>query len=383
MVTPHPFRIDIPQNQLDDLHQRLDSTRWPRQTQTAQDQWQAGVPVDYLRTIIKYWRHEFDWRAQEAQLNELPQYRCRVGDVDVHFVHQPSTHPAAIPLVMTHGWPGSFVEFQKLVGPLTQPERYGGDAADAFHLICPSIPGYTFSSAPESSGWNTQKIARTQLELIKILGYNSYGVQGGDWGSMISSSMARQDPDNCLGLHLNMVVAMPPETANPMEGVTELEQKGLQAMQHWQTEGGGYFRIQATRPETLGFGLTDSPVGLAAWILEKFRDWSDCDGDISNTLDLDQVLTNISLYWFTGSITSAARLYYEEEHSERDFSFISVPTGAALYPAEIFSPPKIWAEKMYNIQHWNRYQRGGHFAAMEVPDLLLEDVRTFFRPLRK
>ena len=199
---------------------------------------------------------------------------------------------------------------------------------------------------------------------------------------MVSSHMARQDPENCIGLHLNMVVALPPQQGDPMEGVTEEELEGIQHLQHWQNEGGGYFRIQATRPNTLGFGLTDSPVGLAAWILEKFRDWSDCGGEISNTLSMDQVLTNISLYWFSGSITSAARLYYEEEHGERDFSYIKVPTAGAIFPRELIKPPRVWADNIYNIQRWTRYDKGGHFAAMEVPDLLVEDIRAFFRSVR-
>ena len=375
------FTIAIADSALEDLHRRLRDTRWPEQMAGSED-WSAGAPLDYVRQVTDYWRDSFDWRAQERQLNELPHYLAEVDGLKLHFVHQPSPHPHAIPLVLTHGWPGSFVEFQRLVGPLSEPEKHGGDAADAFHVICPSLPGYTFSQAPAQGGFNTARIAQLQHQLVRGLGYDRYAVQGGDWGAMVSSAMARQYPQDCLGLHLNMVVALPPQEGDPMQGVDEEEMQDLAAVQHWQSDGAGYFRIQATRPNTLGFALTDSPAGLAAWILEKFRDWSDCDGDIAKTLDLDQVLTNISLYWFTGSITSAARLYYEEERGERDFSPVQVATAGAIFPHELMKPPRAWAEQMYQIERWTRMPKGGHFAALEEPDLLLEDIRTFFRTLR-
>lgn len=377
---PAPFTINIAAEQIEDLHRRLDQTRWPEQG--AGGEWSSGVPADWLREVVRYWRCDFDWQKQQDELNQLPQYSWQCDSGSLHFVHCPSPHTGALPLVLTHGWPGSFVEFQHLVGPLTEPEKYGGDAADAFHVICPSLPGYTFSSPPADKGWNTARIAEQQAALMAQLGYDRYGVQGGDWGAAVSSAMAHIDAQHCIGLHLNMVIAPPPTEGDPMEGLTEQELQNLQRFQHWMGDGNGYFRIQATRPDTLGFGLTDSPAGLAAWILEKFRDWSDCDGEISNTMELDQVLTNISLYWFTGSITSAARLYYEESQDERDLSPIAVPTAGALFPGDIICPPRRWAEKIYNIQQWTQHGRGGHFAAMEVPELLLEDVRRFYRALR-
>lgn len=382
MTQPTRFEIHIEQTAIDDLHQRLRATRLPQQMTGKEDDWTAGTPVSYLQSILDYWLHDFDWRAQENRLNRLPQYLTEVDGIKLHFVHRPSPHQHAVPLVLTHGWPGSFVEFRDLVDALAEPEKHGGDAADAFHVICPSLPGYTFSEAAVEPGMNTAAIARLQRKLVQQLGYDRYAVQGGDWGAAVSAAMARQDPEHCIGLHLNMVIALPPQGDDPMAGVTADEMQGVQDLQHWMTAGNGYFRIQATRPNTLGFALSDSPAGLAAWILEKFRDWSDCDGDIASTLQLDQVLTNISLYWFTGSITSAARLYYEEELAPSDFSPISVPTAGALFPRELVKPPRVWADKIYNIQRWTRYDRGGHFAAMEVPELLLADIRQFFRTVR-
>ena len=375
-----PFTIDVPDAAVNDLKQRLENTRWPQQLDGTA--WTWGTPVEYMKRILDHWLSGYSWRAEEQQLNSFDQFIADKNGARLHFIHQRSEHEHALPLVITHGWPGSVAEFRHVIKPLTQPEQFGADPADAFHVICPSMPGYGFSSAPEEPGCNTRAIAEGQLRLMQALGYERFGVQGGDWGAMVSSAMARLAPERVAGLHLNMVVAVPPAEGDPMAGVLPEEAAGLENLQHWRTEGGGYFRIQATRPHTLGFGLTDSPIGLAAWILEKFRDWSDCDGDIEKSFAIDEVLTNICLYWFSGSITSAARLYYEDEHSERDFSYIEVPTAGALFPREIIIPPRVWAEKLYNIQRWSRYDRGGHFAAFEVPELWLQDVRAFFRDLR-
>ena len=375
-----PFKIRIPEDQLEDLDRRLRHTRFPRQLDPAGHA--SGISADLMAEVVDHWVDAFDWRREESRLNEMPQFTEQIDGINLHFAHIRSPHEGALPLVMTHGWPGSFAEFCRIAPLLTHPEDHGGKAEDAFHLVCPSIPGYTFSSPPVAEGFNTMEAAKVQVELMRRLGYERYGVQGGDWGSVISANIARHVPEQVAGLHMNMPVAFPPpDMDDPMSVVTEEEGAGLAALQHWQTEGGGYFRIQSTRPDTLGFGLTDSPTGLAAWILEKFHAWSDGE-DITETFGLDELLTNICLYWFTGSITSAARLYYEQEHHPVAPTKIRVPTAAAIFPKEIFCPPKAWVEALYNLQRWTKMEAGGHFAAMEQPQALAEDVRAFFAGLR-
>ena len=377
------FRIDIPQSALDALHKRLAETRWPNQISNSD--WSRGTEMEYLQSLCEYWRTDFDWHAVQEKLNAIPQVLVSVDDLQVHCVHIKSSHAHAMPLVLTHGWPGSFVEFTKVIGPLTQPEEHGGDPADAFHVICPSIPGYTFSSAPAGAGYDIQKVAQIIAATVKALGYERYAVQGGDWGAAISASIARQFPEEVIGCHLNMVVAFPPEDASPeamLEGVTPDEMKFLERSQYWRSEGAGYFQQQSTKPQSLCYGLTDSPAGLAGWIVEKFRDWSDSNGDVEHRFSRDEILTHISLYWLTGSILSAAQLYYETQHVKQNPSYVEVPVGCALYPQDIILPPRVWAEKFYNVQQWTVHPEGGHFAASEVPELFVPDVRKFFATLR-
>ena len=369
---PEPFKIDISEEKIEDLRTRLRNTRWPDQIDPAD--WTAGTSLDFTHRLVDYWLDSYDWNKAQAKLNQLPQFIEDIDGMRVHFVHQRSSHEDALPLVMTHGWPGSFAEFVKIAPLLTEPKT-----GQAFHLICPSIPGYSFSCAPTEPGWGTARVASLQIELVRRLGYDYYGVQGGDWGSQVSRNMALQNPERIVGLHMNMIVALPPaDMEDPMSVVTPQEAEGLQRLEHWRTDGGGYFQIQSTRPNTLGFGLTDSPVGLAAWMVEKYRAWTDCNGDLESVLNMDEVLTQVMLYWLTGSITSAARLYYEEARAERDNSNVQTATAAAIFPREIFCPPKAWAEKNYNLKRWTLMSQGGHFAALEQPQLLAQDIQEFF-----
>ena len=375
------FDVRISDKQLNDLYHRLDNTRWPS-TEMDDANWTYGVPLNYLKSLCDYWRHQFDWRKQEMQLNRYSHFQIELDNQRLHFIHQPSHHKSARPLIITHGWPGSVVEFLKIIDPLTDPVAHGGSEEDAFHVICPSLPGFGFSSKPTEAGIDPRKVAALQIQLMEALGYSGYIAQGGDWGSMISTEMARQAPDQCAGLHLNMVVALPP-SENAMEGVSPQEAQSMQTTESFTKEGMGYYHIQSTKPQTLSYGLTDSPVGQAAWIVEKFRDWSDCDGDIEKSYSRDELLTNISLYWFTATAGSSARIYYETIHNEQNMERVEVPTGCALFPKELMKAPRKWADQAYNVVHWQKMPRGGHFAAMEEPGLLVEDLRKFNRVLRK
>ena len=376
------FTVHIPDEAIADLHRRLDHARWPDQVNDAD--WSYGTDLDYLRELCRYWRSDFDWRAQEKELNRFNQFRTEVDGQVLHFIHQRSRHEDAQPIIITHGWPGSVVEFLKVIEPLIDPEAHGGVAENAFHVVCPSLPGFGFSPAATASGMDPKRIAALQAQLMAQLGYDSYIAQGGDWGSMISSQMGRQDPEHCRGVHLNMIFAMPPEgEENPMEGVTEAELQAMQRSEQFNKEGMGYFHIQSTKPQTLAYALNDSPVGVAGWIVEKFRAWSDCGGEVEKIYTKDEILTNIALYWFTGTPGSSARIYYETMHSEQDTSRVEVPTGAAIFPVELVRAPRRWADLSYNIVHWSEMERGGHFAAMEVPKLFVQDVRAFAAVLRQ
>ena len=376
------FSICITDEEIADLHRRLDNIRWPDQLNDAD--WSYGTDLEYLRDLCSYWRNEFDWRAQEKALNRFDQFLMEVDGQTLHFIHQRSRHENAKPIILTHGWPGSVVEFLKVIEPLTDPEAHGGTAEDAFHVVSASLPGFGFSPAATSSGMGPRRIAGMQAKLMAELGYDSYIAQGGDWGAMISTEMGRQDPQHCRGVHLNMVFASPPEGEdNPMDGVTEAEAQAMQQSEHFSKEGMGYFHIQSTKPQTLAYALNDSPVGLAGWIVEKFRAWSDCDGEVERSFTKDELLTNIALYWFTSTPGSSARIYYETMHSEQDTSRVEVPTGAVIFPAELIKAPRRWAESAYNIVHWSEMKKGGHFAAMEVPELFVQDVRAFAAILRK
>jgi epoxide hydrolase len=372
-----PFRIDIPQADLDDLRARLSRTRWPDQLPGVG--WDYGIPLDYVKELAEYWRDSYDWRAQERRLNEFPQFTTTIDGQNVHFLHVRSAEPGALPLVMTHGWPGSIVEFMEVIGPLTDPRAHGGDPADAFHLVVPAIPGYGFSGPTRERGWNVRRIAQAWDELMRRLGYQRYGAQGGDWGSSISRELGVIVPDHLIGVHLNMLLAQVPDGAD----LTEDERSRVQTLQRFRTTGSGYGAIQSTRPQTLAYGLTDSPAGQLAWIVEKFGEWT--EGDLpDDAVDRDQLLTNVTIYWLTGTAGSSARLYYEAARSGGwgPPAPSTAPTGVAVFPGEIARPVRRFAELSNNIVHWSEFDRGGHFAAMEEPDLLVGDVRDFFRRFR-
>ena len=377
-----PFTIDVPEAVLVDLRSRLARTRLPDQLPGTG--WDYGTDRAYLAELLDYWQHDFDWRAQEATLNQFDHFKTVIDGVDVHFIHQRSPHEDATPLLLTHGWPGSFTEFTQLIGPLTDPTSYGGDAADAFHLVVPSIPGFGFSGKPTERGYNPERMADVLAGLMERLGYERYGAQGGDWGAIISRVLAFNYADRLIGLHSNFVTGGPPsDMANPEEGVPAEELEFREARLAIRATGRGYSEIQGTKPQTVGYGLNDSPAGLAAWIVEKFHGWSDHGGDIERSFTKDEMLTNVTVYWVTGTATSSARIYYESRHTPatRPVGYVEVPTGGAIFPEEISFLPRKWADANYNLVRWTRMPEGGHFAALEQPDLLLDDIRAFFRDL--
>ena len=377
-----PFTIDIADEVLTDLQDRLARTRLPDQIPGTE--WDYGTDRAYLEELLAYWQDGFDWRAQERRLNEFDHFKTVIDGVDVHFIHQRSAVEGATPLLITHGWPGSFVEFANIIGPLTDPAAYGGDPADAFHVVVPSLPGFGFSGKPTERGYNPERMADVLAGLMERLGYDQYGAQGGDWGAIIGRSLAGNYGDRLIGFHSNFMTAGPPPGGDANEGVTAEETAlRLERAQAF-ADGRGYQSIQGSKPQTLGYGLNDSPAGLAAWIVEKFHGWSDNDGNVESAFTKDEMLTNITLYWVTGTITSSTRIYYESGNTPptRRVGFIDVPTGAAMFPKEISFTPRAWAAARYNIVHWTVMPRGGHFAALEEPELLVDDVRAFFRGLR-
>ena len=373
-----PFSIDVGSTRLDDLADRLGRTRWPERETV--DDWSQGIPLAYVQDVCRYWMEEYDWQATEDRLNAIPQFKTELDGLGIHFLHIRSPERDALPLVLTHGWPGSIVEFLKVIGPLTDPARHGGDSSDAFHVVCPSLPGYGFSDKPERTGWNVPRIATAWAELMGRLGYERYGAQGGDWGAAVTTAIGRQDTAHCIGIHLNMVPAWPRRA--DMENLSEAESASLAALQEHDHWGTGYSKQQSTRPQTLGYGLVDSPAGQAAWILEKFWAWTDCDGHPENILSRDELLDNVMLYWLPAAAASSARLYWE---SYADFGAdpVTVPMGAAIFPKEIIRPSRRWAESRYtDIRQWSELARGGHFAALEQPEALVTDIRSFFRLVR-
>lgn len=374
-----PFRIDVPDATLDDLRMRLRSTRWPERETV--DDGSQGVPLAWLREVCDHWANAYDWRVREAALNRFPQHLTGIDGLDIHFVHARSPHPAAMPLLITHGWPGSIVEFHKVIEPLTDPVRFGGSAADAFHVVCPSLPGYAFSGKPTTAGWNVDRIARAWGALMQRLGYARYGAQGGDWGSAVTAAVGALDPTHCAGIHVTLAMGQRP-VAGAGEPTPE-ETRALRGIAHYQQWDSGYSKQQATRPQTLGYGLTDSPSGQAAWILEKFWAWTDCDGHPENILTRDELLDNVMLYWVTASAASSARLYWESFGKRPTHPPIDVPTGVAVFPKEIVTPVRAWMTDRYrNITRWTEMGKGGHFAAFEQPQAFVDEVRAFFRTLR-
>ena len=375
------FAIRIEDSALADLQSRLERTRLPDQIPGSG--WDYGSDRAYMEGLLAYWRTEYDWRKHEAELNRLPHFKTSIDGIDLHFVHIRSKEPAALPLVVTHGWPGSVYEFMEVIGPLTDPAAHGGAAADAFHLVLPSMPGYGFSGASRDRGMSVDRVAGVIGKLMERLGYERYGAQGGDWGSGVSSWLARDHPDRLVGIHLNLVGGGPPEgMADPEAGIPAWELKRYRDRAAWWRGENAYGTIQGTKPLTLAYGLNDSPAGLAAWIVEKFRAWSDCGGDIESRFTKDQLLTNIMLYWATESMPSAVRIYYESRRSDREQARIEVPTAIAVFPGEIFFSPRKWVEARYNVAQWTEMPRGGHFAAMEEPELFVADVAKFFRTVR-
>ena len=375
----HPFTVDIPQAQIDDLRARLGNTRWPDELPDVG--WFYGVPTSYLRGLARYWSDDFDWRAQEARINELPQFVTEVDGQQVHFLHVRSPEADALPLVVVHGWPGSFVEFLDLAGPLTDPAAHGGDPADAFHLVIPSLPGFGFSGPTRQAG-DTERYPQVVAELMARLDYDRYGTQGGDVGAWVGPDVGRLVPDRVVGVHVNALLAFPAwDGSDDGQDWTEVEQARLAHIERWNAEEAGYLQIQSTRPQTLAFGLTDSPAGQLAWIVEKFRAWTDPAKELpEDAVDRDQLLTNVSLYWFTATAGPSARLYRESGHWGDERKPSGVPTGVAVFPADVTI--RRLAEREHDIVHWSEFDRGGHFAAMEAPDLLIDDVRAFFRTLR-
>ena len=378
-----PFTINVTDDVLIDLGRRLGQTRWPDQIG---EPWAYGTDTHYLKSLCDYWQAGFDWRSAEARLNALDHFTTRIEGRRVHFIHQRSSRESALPLIMTHGWPGSIAEFTAIIPMLTQPEQYGGDPADAFHVICPSIPGYGFSEAPSEPGFDQKRVAEGHVELMTQLGYDSFVAQGGDWGSPISSWTAVLAPDRVRALHLTLVFApYPKHKADPFEGVTDAEKATLEDRRQHMSEGTGYQAIQGTKPQTLGYGLNDSPAGLAGWITEKFHAWSHHEGNLEDAVSRDELLTNIMIYWVTGTITSSCRLYYESSHVRNNLHAngrIETPTGCAMFPGELYQPPRAWADELYNVQHWSTPEKGGHFAALEQPELMARELREFFRGYR-
>jgi pimeloyl-ACP methyl ester carboxylesterase len=355
-----PFRIDVPQSDLDNLHRRLAATRWAGQLPGSP--WERGVPVDPLRELAAYWADGYDWRKHEAELNNLPQFLTEIDGQRIHFIHVRSGAPDALPLLLSHGWPGSVVEFLDVIDPLTE----------SFHLVIPSIPGFAFSGPTSEPGWDIHRIAKAYAQLMARLGYDRYGVQGGDWGAFIAPELGRVDPSHVVGVHVNAAtMGFIPFDSPDDDDLTEAEKARVARRDRFQSDGNGYFQIQATRPQTLAYGLTDSPVGQLAWIVEKFHEWSD------QPISRDRLLTNVMLYWLTGTAGSAANIYYEAMHSTNWPTPSSVPTGVAVFAEDIAI--RRYAEQNNAIVHWSEFDRGGHFAALEAPDLLVDDVRAFFR----
>jgi epoxide hydrolase len=384
-----PYKIAIAQSVLHDLNDRLARTRWPDQIEGSG--WEYGVPLSYMNEFVEHWKSRYDWRAEEKKLNALGQFITKIDGLDVHFLHVRSKQKNALPLVVVHGWPGSFVEFTKIIGPLTDPVSHGGKAEDAFHVVCPSLPGFGFSGKPKERGWSSQRMGEVIAKLMARLGYTRYGAQGGDWGSGIARWLASADGGRCIGGHSNFPGGGRP-TSEPTRGVTEkeinrVEHRGKELKDHY-----GYGAIQGTRPLTLGYGLNDSPAGLAAWIVDKFWAWSDHGGNLDNSFTKDELITNVMIYWVTETMPSSTRIYFESSHNPpRPASMTPfkssgkpAPMGYALFPKEINVPPRAWVERSSGgkLFHWTEMPRGGHFAAMEQPKLLVEDVRAFFRKVR-
>ncbi|MEX2253893.1 MAG: epoxide hydrolase family protein [Acidimicrobiia bacterium] len=379
-VTIEPFAIDVDDGVLSDLRERLRRARFPAQIPDAA--WDYGTEREYLKQLVAYWAEAYDWHARQARMNAFDHFRTEIDGTGVHFLHVRSPVEGAVPLVLTHGWPGSFVEFLDVIGPLSDPEAHGGDAADAFHVVVPSLPGYAFSGPTTERGWHPGRVARAWAQLMAALGYERYVAQGGDWGSFVTTQLAVADPEHCIGIHVNMAPPIP-----MTEDITAEERECLDGMTAYNEHDSGYFKEQSTKPQTIGYALDDSPVGLAAWIVEKFRTWSDCDGDVERSFTKDQLLDNLMVYWVTATAHSSARMYYEFDQGLKSGALDVLarptqPVGYTRYPKEIMKTSRRWAEAQFPIAYFADMDRGGHFAAFECPELFVPDVRECFRPLR-
>ncbi len=374
------FTIHVPDAVLADLHERLARTRFPDAIDGTG--WDYGTDTAYLKELVAYWQNTYDWRAAERRLNALPQFTTEIDGLTIHFIHQKSKEPNALPLVLTHGWPGSIYEFTKIIGPLTDPVAYGGRAEDAFDVVAISLPGFGFSGIPNERGWSPERMAGVIAKLMARLGYTKYGAQGGDWGGIISRLIALDDAPHVVGLHLNFCIAGAPPGNDPNAGVTPDELRLMEERSAFMANERAYQQIQGTKPQTLGVALNDSPAGLASWIVEKFHAWCDCGGNIESRFTKDDLLTNVMIYWVTGTATSSTRIYYENRVAKANPGRVTVPTACAIFPKDITTPPRAWVAARYNLVQWTVMPRGGHFAALEQPDLLVNDVRAFFRGLR-
>lgn len=379
------FKIDIPDDDIEDLMRRLRAARLPAALDA--QTWDDGASLAFIRRLHDHWSNRFNWHEQQARLNRLPQYLASVDGLDIHFIHQPGKGPAPMPLVLTHGWPGSFIEMERVIPLLADPAAHGGDPVDAFHVVVPSLPGFGFSAPPQGPGVGARHVARLWRELMQGLGYERFGAQGGDIGASVSAWLARRFPEQIIGAHLNYI----PGSYRPALGpgqppVTAQEQAYLEDAAAWAGEHGAYAAQQGSKPQTLAYAMTDSPMGLAAWIVEKFRAWSDCGGDLERVFSMDELLANISLYWFGRMLDASFRIYKENRLQPLAFEAgerVAPALGVAVFPRELPTPPRSWVERVFDVRRWTEMPRGGHFAAMEQPQLLVDDIRAFFRPLRK
>ena len=378
-----PFEIHVSDEILDDLKRRISAARWPDELPGTA--WDYGSNLDYMKELAEYWRTDFDWRAQERLINSFQHFKADVDGLGIHFIHERGKGPDPMPLVITHGWPGSFFEMYKIIPLLTDPASHGGDPGDSFDVVAPSLPGFGFSDHAREQGMEVRRTAALWVELLKGLGYPRFAAHGGDIGAGVTSRLGHGHADSIIGIHLTSVTRPTPYLGAEAQELSEAEKTLVREREEWQQAEGGYAHIQGTKPQTLAYGLNDSPTGLAAWIVEKYRTWSDCDGDVERLFTKDELLTTVTIYWVTESISSSTRMYKENQRydwtMERD-ERIEVPTGVAAFPAEISRPPREWAERSYNLRRWTHMPRGGHFAALEEPQLLAEEIREFFRPLR-
>jgi pimeloyl-ACP methyl ester carboxylesterase len=375
-----PFEVHVPQAALDDLKKRLANTRWPNKEPVGD--WSQGVPLAKAQALTEYWRTQYNWRRVESELNALPQFRTQIDGLGIHFIHVRSKHEKALPIILTHGWPGSILEFLQVIGPLTDPTAHGGKADEAFHVVIPSLPGFGFSDKPTEPGWRLPRIANAWAELMARLGYSRYVAQGGDWGAGVTSWMAKQRPAGLAAVHLNLPILFPPPPA-PVGGYTAEEQRALAQLGKYATDAMGYASIQGTRPQTLGYGLADSPVGQAMWIYEKFKEWSDNKGDPAEAISIDRMLDDITLFWMTDTAASSARLYYESFTQDFARMPLELPVGVSVFKGDFFIPPKVWGDQTYSrLFYWNEVPKGGHFAAFEQPKLFVGELHKAFAQMR-